>query len=60
MAECPSSWTEQKEGCIFTHTVWKPVEYRRESRQLWAGSDCVFNLITERIESVVHKLDQGK
>jgi len=58
MAECPFSWTEQKEGCIFTRTVWKPGECRRGSCQLWAGDDYVLNVIARRLESVQRKLDQ--
>ncbi len=52
MAEYPFSWTQQKEGCVFTRLVWKPVECRRDKCQLWSGSDCVLNEIARRLNSL--------
>jgi hypothetical protein len=43
MKECPFSWVSQKEGCMGSTNVWKPVKCRGELCQLWSGSDCVFN-----------------
>lgn len=43
--ECPFSWTQQKEGCVFTMQVWKPVRCRGSACKLWSDGDCVFNAI---------------
>lgn len=49
MAECPFSWTQQTEGCLASQKVWKPVACRGSACQLWAGDDCVFNRINEKL-----------
>ncbi len=60
MAECPFSWTNQKEGCLSTRTVWKPVECLRNRCQLWTGSDCVFNKIAHQLDALKEATQQGK
>lgn len=57
MAECPFSWTAQKEGCwIFARDVWKPVACRGASCELGTGGECVFNRISKTLESIQTEL----
>lgn len=53
MAECPFSWTKQKEGCwIFATDVWKPVQCRESACKLWTGQECAFNAILREVEEL--------
>ena len=61
--ECPFSWTQQKEGCLFSKDVWKPVQCRGSACKLWSsGGDCVFNGISDTLARIQDALSgtQGR
>ena len=54
--ECPFSWTEQEKGCwIFKETIYAPVPCREDACKLWTGTDCVFNVIADRLADLSQK-----
>jgi hypothetical protein len=57
--ECPFSWTQQKEGCVFSTQVWKPVKCRGAACKLWSGEDCVFNTILDRLAHLQDALSKS-
>jgi len=58
-AECPFSWTEQKEGCWpFQSMVWKPASCRGTACKLFQDGDCVFNRLYQALPALLGRRDQ--